>query len=98
MEVNEMYKKPGILAIAVTLLLLGTGISAVLAKMPDNASSNPDVLKIELNASGNVALVMVYHDLKAGYWDIYFGGMSRHNITSGNISFNDGQVNRFIVP
>jgi hypothetical protein len=35
MAVNEMYKKLGILAIA-GMLLLGTGIGPVLAKMPGN--------------------------------------------------------------
>ena len=98
-----MTKKLGILLIAVTLLLLGTGISTVLAKMPANYSTNPDVLKIEINQSGLFSYVLVYHDLKAGYWDISFTGKQRvwngdGKILQGNVSFPDSQVNRFEVP
>lgn len=97
-----MAKKLGILLIAV-ILLLGTGISTVLAKMPANYSTNPDVLKIEINQSGLFSYVLVYHDLRAGYWDISFTGKQRvwngdGKILQGNISFPDSQVNRFEVP
>jgi len=99
MKVNEMYKKLGILAIA-GMLLLGTGIGPVLAKMPANFSTNPDVLKIEINQSGLFSFILVYHDLKAGYWDICYAGKQHgwqgvEKILRGNISFPDSQVNRF---
>jgi hypothetical protein len=95
-----MYKKFGILTIAVVLLLLGAGISTVLAKMPANFSTNPDVLKIEINQSGLFSFILVYHDLKAGYWDICYTGKQRgwngdEKNLQGNISFPDSQVNRF---
>lgn len=93
-----MYKKLGILAIA-GMLLLGTGIGPVLAKMPGNFSTNPDVLKIEINQTTTLIVVSVYHDLKAGYWDIYYagwlhGGEGDKKISQGNVSFPDSQVNR----
>lgn len=79
------------------------GMSPCLAKMPTNASTNPDVLKIELNQSGILSLLMVYHDVKAGYWDISFTGVQRvwnggGEKFQGNISFPDDEVNRFEVP
>lgn len=86
-------------------LLLGTmvEINTVLAKMPANASTNPDVLKVELNQSGSLFFLMIYHDQQAGYWDISFTGKELtwdgdvKNML-GSVSFPDSEVNRFEVP
>lgn len=99
MKLNVTY------AVLITAVLLGSmiGMNPGLAKMPANASTNPDVLKIELNQSGILGLLMVYHDEKAGYWDLSFTGKQRgwngnEKKFQGNISFPDNEVNRFDVP
>jgi hypothetical protein len=93
----------GAILVTAVLLVSMVGISTVLAKMPANFSTNPDVLKIEINQSGLFSSILVYHDLKAGYWDIGYTGKQRlwkgdEKILQGNISFPDSQINRFDVP
>lgn len=94
----------GAVLVTTALLISMVGISTVLAKIPANFSTNPDVLKIEMNLSGLISSILVYHDLKAGYWDISYTGKehgwngSDGKILRGNISFPDSQVNRFDGP
>lgn len=99
----RIYTEVVILVIAM-LLVSTVGISTVFAKIPGNFSTNPNVLKVEINQSGFLGSIMIYHDLKAGYWDVRFAGKQRFlygsngNPFQGNISFPDNQVNRFDIP
>jgi hypothetical protein len=92
-------------AILITTVLMGSiiGMGPALAKMPANASTNPDVLKIQLNQSGLLSFLMIYHDVEAGYWDISYIGKQRkwngeEEKAQGNVSFPDSEVNLFEVP